>query len=482
MVSLSPDKLGNFRSITALPATSSKVAVPDVLELPTALILIIVCFGSSAGFGLTFVTILDAANTTTRAAAAKNNIFLVITVYYANNFFLRCQFKIVLISCTRDEINIAFVMHGFVRKIGIFTLFALFIAIFFTIIFTVKAAQINGYEAESATLQGPVSVGSDNSASGGKYIVFSPSGTSIATPIGSTPPTPLATPNSTPAPTQPPSTGDPVIAAAGDIACGVGSTGAACKQVATAAIISAINPVAVLPLGDDQYEAGALSDFQNYYNPSWGKFKSITYPSVGNHEYLTTGASGYFDYFNGVGNSTGPAGDRSKGYYAFNVDTWRFYALNSNCSSAGGCQAGSSQETWLRADLKSNPHQCVIAYFHHPLYTSGSRATPAVAPLYQALYDNNAELILNGHEHNYERFAPQDAKGNLDAAKGVREFVVGTGGRNFTQFVSNAKNSEIKNDATFGVLKLVLHPSSYDFTFIPIAGSSFTDQGTGACH
>ncbi len=358
------------------------------------------------------------------------------------------------------------------------------------VILSVRAAQTNGYEAESASLQGPVTIGSDSTASGGKYVVFSASGntpppsTGTSTPRPGTP-TPVATPTKTPVPTQPPTGGggDAVIAAAGDIACGVGSTGAACKQVATAALLTAVNPVAVLPLGDVQYEEGTLSDFQNYYNPSWGKFKSITFPSVGNHEYLTSGASGYFDYFNGVGNATGVAGDRGKGYYAVNVGAWRLYALNSNCGSAGGCQAGSPQETWLRADLKSNPHQCVLAYFHHPLYTSGSRATPAVAPLYQALYDNGAELILNGHEHNYERFAPQDAKGNLDMGKGVREFVVGTGGRNFTQFVTSAKNSEVKNDVTFGILKLTLHPASYDFTFMPITGSSFTDQGSAvACH
>lgn len=329
---------------------------------------------------------------------------------------------------------------------------ATFSIFFFGIIITVRAAQNNGYETEDSILQGPITMGSDSSASGGKFVVFLPSA------------------------------GDPVIAAVGDIACGVGSTGAACKQTATANLVTTINPTAVLPLGDNQYEAGALSDFQNYYDPSWGKFKSITYPAVGNHEYLTSGASGYFDYFNGVGNKSGVAGDRTQGYYAFNIGVWRLYALNTDCSQAGGCAAGSPQEKWLRADLTTNPHKCVLAYFHHPLYTSGSRALPAAAPLYQALYDNGAELVLNGHEHNYERFAPQDANTNLDTSKGIREFVVGTGGRNFTQFVTNAKNSEIKNDTTFGVLKLTLHVSSYDFAFVPISVSTFTDKGSGLCH
>lgn len=333
--------------------------------------------------------------------------------------------------------------------------FILSLGIFFTLYVSAHAFLSNAYEAEASNLQGPVLVATDPAASGGKYIEFNNSQ------INNT---------------------DPTIVAAGDIACGVGSIGADCKQDATASLIDSIKPVAVLPLGDNQYEAGGLSDFQNYYDKSWGKFKNITYPAVGNHEYLTSGASGYFDYYNGTGNQTGIAGERNKGYYAFNIGDWRLYSLNSNCSQAGGCGAGSPQELWLRNDLKTNPRKCVLAFFHHPLYTSGSRALPAVAPLYQALYDNGAEIILNGHEHNYERFSPQDANGNSDPAKGIREFVVGTGGRNFTKFVSNAKNSEVKNDSTFGILKLTLRQSNYDFAFVPIQGSVFTDQGTGACH
>jgi len=278
---------------------------------------------------------------------------------------------------------------------------------------------------------------------------------------------------------------DPVVAVSGDMVCGAASTGAACKQMQTSDLIVAMNPTAVLALGDVQYEQGALSDFQIYYEPSWGRFKNITYPTVGNHEYLTSGASGYYDYFNGVGVQTGRAGDRSKGYYAVNVGNWRIYILNTNCSQAGGCGVGSAQEKWLRADLAANPRACSIATVHHPLWTSGSRANEGgdKTPLYKAFYDARGEIILAGHEHNYERFAPQTANGLLDPSNGVVEFVVGTGGRNFTQFVTTATNSLVRDDKTFGVLKLVLHPNSYDFEFVPIAGSTFTDRGTNiSCH
>src|SRR5690242_19958825 len=147
---------------------------------------------------------------------------------------------------------------------------------------------------------------------------------------------------------------DPVVAAAGDIACGTGSTGL-CAQQSTAAVLGQINPVLVLALGDDQYESGSLSDFQSFYGPSWGLYKSITRPAPGNHEYETSGAAGYFDYFDGLGSATGPAGDRSKGYYSFDVGSWHFDALNSNCASIGGCGAGSPEETWLRNDFASHP-------------------------------------------------------------------------------------------------------------------------------
>ncbi len=301
-----------------------------------------------------------------------------------------------------------------------------------------------------------------------------------------TTPAPTSKPPATPISSIPPVSGtDPVVAAVGDIVCGAGSTGAACKQQETANVAAAMNPAAVLVLGDTQYESGSYADFMNFYDKSWGRFKSITYPTVGNHEYITSGASGYYDYFNGVGVQSGRAGDRSKGYYAVNIGSWRVYNMNSNCSTAGGCGAGSPQEQWLRADMAANPKMCTIMTVHHPLWTSGSRANEGgdKTPLYKAFYDGHGELVLAGHEHNYERFAPMTASGAVDNANGLVEIVNGAGGRNFTQFVTTAANSVAKNDATYGVLKLVLHASSYDFEFVPIAGSSYTDKGTNIpCH
>ncbi len=304
-------------------------------------------------------------------------------------------------------------------------------------------------------------------------------------PTNTTTPTPTALPTSS-------SGASPVVVAVGDIACGTDSTGAACKEWYTSEAARLLNPTAVLVLGDTQYEQGQLSNYNGSssfcqsnpprcYNGTWGRLKNITYPAVGNHEYLTANASGYFDYFNGVGVQTGRAGDRSKGYYAFTIGNWRLYALNSNCSSAGGCASGSPQEKWLRADLVANPKQCVLAYYHHPLHSSGGRATSAVAPLFQALYDYKAELILAGHEHNYERFAPQNAQGGATAA-GIQEIIVGTGGRNFTQFVTVAPNSLVRNASSFGVLKLTLNTSSYSWEFVPAQGYTFHDSGTANCH
>ncbi len=281
--------------------------------------------------------------------------------------------------------------------------------------------------------------------------------------------------------------------AAGDNVCGAESSGANCKQMATSDLLVAARPQAVLLLGDVQYECGEASDFTSFYDPSWGRVKDRSHPAVGNHEYRTStdpahpcfgnpaGAQAYFDYFGAA------AGDPAKGYYSFDLGAWHLIALNSNCSFVGGCGVGSPQEKWLRADLAANPKACTLAYWHVPRYSSGGRATLATQALYQALYDANADLILTGHDHSYERFRPLNANGQIDDVRGIRQFVVGTGGRNLTKFVSsppntNVAHSQVRNDTTFGVLKLTLHPTSYDWGFVPIAGQSFTDTGTTACH
>jgi acid phosphatase type 7 len=308
---------------------------------------------------------------------------------------------------------------------------------------------------------------------------------STETPVPSATATPTRTPTPTPTPTA---TSDPVVMAAGDNVCGADSSGASCKQMATSDLLVAANPKAVLGLGDVQYECGEASDFTSFYSPSWGRIKARTHPSVGNHEYRTSTdpahdcfgnparAQAYFDYF---GASAGQIG---KGYYSFDVGAWHLIALNSNCSQVSGCGVGSPQEQWLRQDLAAHPTKCTLAYWHAPLYSSGGRATTAVKALYQALFDANADVILTGHDHTYERFAPQNANTQADTARGIREFVVGTGGRNLTSWATIAANSEVRNNATFGVLKLTLHPSSYDWVFVPIAGQTFTDKGTNACH
>lgn len=291
-------------------------------------------------------------------------------------------------------------------------------------------------------------------------------------------------PGSTPAPTQQSfptpsatfSAATVVIGAAGDIVCGSQSHGGACKQMQTSDLLLAMNPSRVLPLGDIQYEDGTLSDFQNFYHPSWGRLKSKTSPVVGNHEYGTNNASGYFAYFGAA------AGDPTKGYYSYNLGGWHLIALNSSCSRVGGCGKDDPQYEWLQADLRANTAMCTLAYMHHPLWTSSSLSTTTVQPLVQLLYDHGAELLLAGHAHYYERFARQDAAGNSDPMFGLREFVVGTGGRNFTSFDTILPNSEVRS-RTFGVLKLTLSPTQYTWQFVPIAGSTWSEGPlTELCH
>ncbi|MDH2427030.1 DNRLRE domain-containing protein [Sphaerisporangium sp. TRM90804] len=271
--------------------------------------------------------------------------------------------------------------------------------------------------------------------------------------------------------TTPPPSGDPVLVGAGDIAnSGSGDT-------ATANLLDGI-PGTVFTTGDDAYNNGSASDFANYYAPTWGRHRSRTRPVPGNHEYNTSGASGYYGYFGAA------AGDPSKGYYSYDLGNWHVVALNSNCSAIGGCGAGSAQERWLRSDLAAAGKPCTIAYWHHPRFTSGANHAPytAVGPLVQALYDYNAEVIVTGHNHHYERFAPINPAGQLDNARGIRHFVVGTGGAGFYGFGTILANSQVRNNNTFGVIKFTLHSSGYTWQFVPQAGKSFTDGGTTACH
>jgi hypothetical protein len=278
-----------------------------------------------------------------------------------------------------------------------------------------------------------------------------------------------------------------VVAAAGDVACapddpnyhnGTG-TSTACRQLATSNLLVNGHFNAVLALGDLQYDSGSLSDFNTSYDPSWGRVKSITYPVVGNHEYGQSNASGYFQYF---GSRAGPAG---KGWYSFDLGGWHIVAINSNCDRiSGGCGSGSPQETWLRNDLAAHPAACTIAMWHHARYSSGHDGDNTfMQTMWSDLFDAGAEIVLSGHSHDYERFAPQDDSGHLDNSTGIRQFVVGTGGAFFTGLGSSFDaNSQAHQNNTFGVLKLTLRSGAYDWQFLPEAGKTYSDSGTTACH
>jgi hypothetical protein len=268
-----------------------------------------------------------------------------------------------------------------------------------------------------------------------------------------------------------------VLVGAGDIA--------SCKNPegsrATAKLIEQI-PGTVFAAGDLAYEKGSAEDFKNCYDPAWGRFKERTKPALGNHEYVEPTASAYFQYW---GAQAGPVG---KGYYSYDLGDWHIVALNTNCDAKdlGGCAAGSPQETWLKEDLAKHPKGCIAAYGHHALFSSGVLKKHAVHPelkqVWEDLYAAHADLVLAGHEHSYERFAPQDPEGKADPANGIREIVVGTGGRNHDPFGFTTPNSEIRDWETFGVLKLTLSPGKYTWEFIAEEGKTFHDTGSGVCH
>jgi hypothetical protein len=246
---------------------------------------------------------------------------------------------------------------------------------------------------------------------------------------------------------------DPVFVGAGDIA-----SCASSGDEATAKLLDGI-PGTVYNLGDNAYEDGTAAEFANCYNPSWGRHKARTKPTPGNHEYHTAGASGYFG-------------------------AWHIISLNSMCENVGGCGTSSPMVTWLKADLTAHPSSCTLAYWHHPVFSSGSEHgnDPKMIPSWDALYAAGADVVLSGHDHDYERFAPQTSSGVADPARGIREFVVGTGGKSHYSFGTIRANSVVRNSDTNGVLKLTLHPTSYDWRFVPEAGKTFSDPGTGNCH
>jgi hypothetical protein len=279
-----------------------------------------------------------------------------------------------------------------------------------------------------------------------------------------------------------------VVAAAGDIACDPGDgnysggngTANACHMKATSDLLVDGGFDAVLLLGDNQYENGTLAKYQESFNPTWGRVKNLIRPAPGNHDYADPTpngpAKGYYDYFGAA------AGDPAKGYYSYDLGSWHLIALNSNCGFVGGCGLGSAQEQWLAADLAANNDKCLLAYWHHPRFSSGLHGNDATYDAFwQRLYQARADLVLVGHDHIYERFAPQAPTGVADPG-GIQQFTVGTGGKNHVTVMSLQPNSEVRNDTTFGVLKLTLRPDGYDWQFLPDASGSFTDSGSGPCH
>jgi hypothetical protein len=280
-------------------------------------------------------------------------------------------------------------------------------------------------------------------------------------PTGS--PTPPVLPPTSPPIVPPPVTSE-VFVGAGDI----GVCGSAGTQ-ATARLLDVIGGT-VFTAGDNAYLQGTAQEFRDCYDPTWGRQKSRTRPAPGNHEYVSPGAAPYFAYFGAL---AGPSG---LGYYSFDLGAWHAISLNSNVA----VNQGSAQGQWLRADLASSQSKCTIAYWHHPLFTSGPNGVnPEMREFWRMLYAAGVDIIVSGHDHLYERFAPQDPDGVPDPVRGIRQFTVGTGGAGLYDVVRIAANSEERIKA-FGVLKLTLSAETYQWEFIAVSRAG--DSGTGSCH
>lgn len=269
-----------------------------------------------------------------------------------------------------------------------------------------------------------------------------------------------------------PAGSDPVVLAAGDIAQCNGE-----RDSLTAYLLES-NEGAVLSLGDSINLGATLQDFQNCYAPTWGRSFDRIYPIPGNHDYDTQGAAGYFTYFGDKATPLEPGCRRDcKGYYSYDLGAWHIVALNSEVPS----HAGTEQEQWLRADLAAHPTQCTLAYWHRARISSSRNGLNGPVGLWQALYDYGGDIVLSGHDHLYERFAPLNPGLEADPEHGIRQFIVGTGGHDHFDFKTIRPGSEARDNETWGVLKLTLHPDSYDWEFLPIPGQTFTDKGSAPC-
>jgi acid phosphatase type 7 len=276
---------------------------------------------------------------------------------------------------------------------------------------------------------------------------------------------PSATPTLTPA----------VLIGAGDVViCGVDhdeQTAALVEQQ-----IAQFPNTVVFMAGDDVNESGRGVEYRNCFTPSWGRFIDRIRPVPGNHDMMTDNGAPYYAYFGAA------AGEPGKGYYSYNLGSWHIVALNSNCDVIA-CGKNSQQVQWLRQDLQQNQLPCTLLYWHHPRFGSGLQGSVGtVASFWRAAYEFGAEVVVNGNDHDYERFAPQDLDGHLDEAKGIREFVVGTGGAELRAWGTVQPNSEVRNDQTHGVIQFQLFPDHYEWRFLPSEGGTFTDAGRGVCH
>lgn len=280
--------------------------------------------------------------------------------------------------------------------------------------------------------------------------------------------------SSAPDPSLAQSGGPSIVVAVGDIACSARDAASAsshtCRQAATADLAASVKPDAVLALGDTQYETGAISDYESSYDASWGKLITVTHPVPGNHEYETNEAQGYYTYF--ADQQPGPPG-----YYAFDLGTWRLYALNDECSQVDCAE----ERAWLDADLASHPRTCSLMYMHEPLYSSGAEHgdNPEARPFWSTAEIYHVDVALGGHDHDYERFAPLDDDGNRTAT-GIQSFVAGTGGRSLYSFGAVQNGSQARYNSEHGVLVLTLRDGAYGWEFRTITGDS-VDSGSQTC-
>jgi len=259
---------------------------------------------------------------------------------------------------------------------------------------------------------------------------------------------------------------DPVVLIAGDVA-QCDTPGARL----TGQLIASL-PYPVLAVGDLAYPKGSAEDYARCYAPHWGSFKERTYPAPGNHDYRTEDADGYFAYFGAR------AGDAAKGYYSFDLGAWHILSLNSNRE----LEPGAAQLQWLEADLRQHRQRCVLAYWHHPRYSSGPHGSdPRMQPLWALLQRHGVSVVVAGHDHIYERFAPMNARGELDPVRGMRAFVAGTGGARHYTLKQRLPLSEVADGQAWGVLKMTLHATGYVWEFLPVPGHSLRDAGIAEC-